>query len=177
MKVETFTMTKPVSARKNSLPGAEPAPVSARPAPKARILVVDDEPDTVELISFNLRNAGYEVVTAQDGAEALRKARAHSPSLVILDLMLPEIDGLEVNKLLRTDPGTAHIPVLMLTARAAEVDRILGLELGAKDYVTKPFSPRELLLRVCAACAFQLLQLTLARLCWSVASGRRVCRS
>jgi two-component system phosphate regulon response regulator PhoB len=116
--------------------------------PKKRVLVVDDEPDTVELIEFNLTNAGYDIVTAIDGAEALRKARAAEPDLIILDVMLPEIDGLQVCKLLRHDPATAKIPVLMLTAKAAEVDRILGLELGARDYVTKPFSPRELLLRV-----------------------------
>jgi DNA-binding response OmpR family regulator len=124
--------------------------MSTRPnaANKAKILVVDDEPDTVELITFNLRNAGYDVVSAADGAEALRKARTQSPNLIILDLMLPEVDGLEVSKLLRADVATAHIPVLMLTAKAGEVDRILGLELGAKDYVTKPFSPRELILRV-----------------------------
>lgn len=115
---------------------------------KHRILIVDDEPDTVELIEFNLRNAGYEVSSAEDGAEALRKARQNAPDLIVLDVMLPELDGLEVCKILRADPVTASIPVLMLTARAAEVDRILGLELGARDYVTKPFSPRELLLRV-----------------------------
>ena len=115
---------------------------------KSRILVVDDEPDTVELIAFNLKNAGYQVVSAADGAEALRKARSTEPQLIILDLMLPEIDGLEVCKMLRADPVTTHIPILMLTAKAAEVDRILGLELGARDYVTKPFSPRELILRV-----------------------------
>jgi DNA-binding response OmpR family regulator len=115
---------------------------------KQRVLVVDDEPDTVELIEFNLKNAGYDVITAGDGAEALRKARSSQPELIILDLMLPELDGLQVCKLLLNDPTTARIPVLMLTAKAAEVDRILGLELGARDYVTKPFSPRELLLRV-----------------------------
>ena len=106
--------------------------------PKQKVLVVDDEPDTLELIGFNLRNAGYEVVTAADGAEALRKVRSTAPDLVILDLMLPEIDGLHVCKLLQVDPNTARIPILMLTAKAAEVDRILGLELGARDYVTKP---------------------------------------
>src|SRR4051812_29874067 len=115
---------------------------------KQKVLVVDDEPDTVELIAFNLRNAGYSVVTAENGAEALRKARATPPDLVILDLMLPEVDGLEVCKILRADPLTSKVPVLMLTAKAAEVDRVLGLELGAKDYMTKPFSPRELVLRV-----------------------------
>lgn len=119
---------------------------TARVMPK--ILVVDDEPDAVELISFNLKGAGFDVVTAADGAEALQSARAHGPNLILLDLMLPEVDGLEVCKLLRRDPATAGIPIIMLTARAAEIDRVLGLELGADDYVTKPFSPRELVLRV-----------------------------
>jgi two-component system phosphate regulon response regulator PhoB len=113
-----------------------------------KILVVDDEPDAIELITFNLQNAGFQVVTADDGAAALRKARSTAPDLIVLDLMLPEIDGLEVCKLLRRDPATAAIPILMLTAKASEVDRILGLELGADDYVTKPFSPRELVLRI-----------------------------
>lgn len=115
---------------------------------KPRILVVDDEPDAVELIEFNLRNAGFEVVAALDGEEALKKARAYAPDLILLDLMLPEVDGLEVCKILRRDPATAAIPVMMVTAKAAELDRVLGLELGADDYVTKPFSPRELVLRV-----------------------------
>ena len=115
---------------------------------KRRILIVDDEPDTLELLEFNLRNAGYDVYAAEDGAEALRLAHKSAPDLIILDLMLPELDGLEVCKILHADPLTARVPILMLTARAAEVDRILGLELGARDYVTKPFSPRELLLRV-----------------------------
>jgi DNA-binding response OmpR family regulator len=115
---------------------------------KAKILVVDDEPDTIELISFNLQSAGYDVITAADGAEALRKARRHTPDAVVLDLMLPELDGLEVCKVLRRDPATEKIPILMLTAKAAEMDRIVGLELGANDYLTKPFSPRELVLRV-----------------------------
>ena len=116
--------------------------------PKQKVLIVDDEPDTVELIEFNLKNAGYETVSAADGAEAIRKARTNAPDLIILDLMLPEIDGLHVCKLLQADPSTAGIPIMMLTAKAAEVDRVLGLELGARDYVTKPFSPRELTLRV-----------------------------
>lgn len=113
-----------------------------------KILIVDDEPDAIELITFNLQNAGFQVVTADDGAAALRKVRSAAPDLIVLDLMLPEIDGLEVCKLLRRDPATAAIPILMLTAKASEVDRILGLELGADDYVTKPFSPRELVLRI-----------------------------
>ena len=115
---------------------------------KTKILVVDDEPDVVELIRFNLQAAGYDVVTADDGTEALRKALSASPDLIILDLMLPEVDGLEVCKLLRRDPHTKAIPIVMLTARAGEIDRVLGFELGADDYVTKPFSPRELVLRV-----------------------------
>ncbi|MBI3878546.1 MAG: response regulator transcription factor [Verrucomicrobia bacterium] len=113
-----------------------------------RILVVDDEPDAVELVEFNLKNAGFEVVTAADGAEAIKKARTFSPQLIVLDVMMPEVDGLEVCKILRRDPATAGVPIVMLTAKAAEIDRVLGLELGADDYVTKPFSPRELVLRV-----------------------------
>jgi two-component system phosphate regulon response regulator PhoB len=115
---------------------------------RSKILVVDDEPEAVELVEFNLKQAGYSVVTAADGAEALNKARATQPSLIVLDLMLPEVDGLEVCKMLRRDPATTGIPIVMLTAKAAEIDRVLGLELGADDYVTKPFSPRELVLRV-----------------------------
>ena len=112
----------------------------------ARVLVVDDEPDVLDLVTYNLGQAGFKTETATDGAEALRKARATSPDLIILDLMLPELDGLDVCKLLRGDPKTSAI--IMLTARAGEIDRIIGLELGATDYVSKPFSPRELVLRV-----------------------------
>ncbi len=115
---------------------------------RPKILVVDDEPDAVELVKFNLTQAGFDTLTAADGAEALRKAKSLLPSLVVLDLMLPEVDGLEVCKMLRRDPATAAIPIIMVTAKAAEVDRIVGLELGADDYVTKPFSPRELVLRI-----------------------------
>jgi len=113
-----------------------------------KILVVDDEPDALELIKFNLKAAGYDVVTADDGDEALKKARSLLPALIILDLMLPEVDGLEVCKILRRDQRVSATPIIMLTAKAAEIDRVLGLELGADDYVTKPFSPRELVLRV-----------------------------
>lgn len=114
---------------------------------KQKILVVDDEPDVVDLVAFNLKEAGFEVITATDGTEALRKARASLPQLIVLDLMLPGVDGLEVCKILRRDATTAGIPIIMLTAKAAEIDRIIGLELGADDYLTKPFSPRELVLR------------------------------
>jgi two-component system phosphate regulon response regulator PhoB len=115
---------------------------------KQRILVVDDEPEAVELVEFNLKQAGYAVTTAADGAEALKKARTQTPDLIVLDVMLPEMNGFEICKALRLDPATAKVPIIMLTAKAAEIDRVLGLELGADDYLTKPFSPRELLLRI-----------------------------
>ncbi len=115
---------------------------------KPKILVVDDEPDALEVLGFKLKEAGYTPIFATDGARAIAVARDERPALIVLDLMLPEIDGLEVCKILRRDPATAMIPVIMLTARAAEMDRVLGLELGADDYVTKPFSPRELVLRI-----------------------------
>jgi two-component system phosphate regulon response regulator PhoB len=114
-----------------------------------RILVVEDEKDVVDLLSLNLRKAGgFTVVSASDGAIGLGKARDEKPDLIILDLMLPKMSGLEVCKILKTDPGTRQIPVLMLTAKAEEIDRIVGLELGADDYVVKPFSPREIVLRI-----------------------------
>jgi two-component system phosphate regulon response regulator PhoB len=115
---------------------------------KPKILVVDDEPEVVELAGFNLKQAGFEVLSAADGSEAVRKARSLLPSLIVLDVMMPELDGFEVCKMLRRDPATAAIPILMLTAKAAEMDRVLGLELGADDYLVKPFSPRELILRI-----------------------------
>ena len=109
---------------------------------------MDDEPEAVELVEFNLKQAGYAVTTAADGAEALKKAHAQPPDLIVLDVMLPEMDGFEACKVLRLDPATQKVPIIMLTAKAAEIDRVLGLELGADDYLTKPFSPRELLLRI-----------------------------
>jgi len=115
---------------------------------KTKILVVDDEPDALEVLGFKLKEAGYAPLYAKDGARAIALARDEHPALIVLDLMLPQIDGLEVCKILRRDAATATIPILMLTARAAEMDRVLGLELGADDYVTKPFSPRELVLRI-----------------------------
>lgn len=115
---------------------------------KPKILLVDDEPDALEVLGFKLRESGFVPLFAKDGARALTIARDEHPALIVLDLMLPEVDGLEVCKILRRDAATAGIPVLMLTARAAEMDRVLGLELGADDYVTKPFSPRELVLRI-----------------------------
>lgn len=113
-----------------------------------RILVVDDEPDLLELVRVNLAQAGFEVTTAEDGREALAQVRRSLPELIVLDLMLPDVSGTEVCRRLRADPETESVPIIMLTARADEVDRVVGLELGADDYVTKPFSPRELALRV-----------------------------
>lgn len=113
-----------------------------------RVLIVDDEPDVVEVVEFNLRNAGYIVESADTGKDALDKVKNRTPDLIILDLMLPELDGIEVCKILKRNRATANIPVIMLTARASEVDRVLGLEIGADDYVVKPFSPRELVVRV-----------------------------
>ena len=111
-----------------------------------QILVVDDEASIRELLSFNLKKSGYEVETATDGRTALQKAP--EADLVLLDIMLPEVDGLEVCRQLKADPQTSGIPIIMLTAKAEEIDRVLGLELGADDYVVKPFSMRELLARV-----------------------------
>lgn len=118
------------------------------PSHGPRILVVEDEPDVVDMLTMNLRKAEFAVTTAADGAAGLRAAREQLPALIILDLMLPKMPGLEVCKALKSDPATKHIPIVMLTAKAEEVDRIVGLEFGADDYVTKPFSPREMVLRV-----------------------------
>ncbi|MEI8315461.1 MAG: response regulator transcription factor [Verrucomicrobiota bacterium] len=112
------------------------------------ILIVDDEPDVVDLLVFNLQKAGFKTVTAADGNVALQKVRTEMPALIVLDLMLPGLNGTEVCRQLKANPKTAGIPILMLTAKAEEVDRIVGLELGAEDYLTKPFSPRELILRI-----------------------------
>ena len=112
------------------------------------ILVVDDERDIVELVRYNLVQAGYRVSAAADGQQAIDMVRRDRPDLVVLDLMLPLMPGTEVARLLRQDEKTRDIPIIMLTARGSEVDRVVGFELGADDYVVKPFSPRELVLRV-----------------------------
>jgi phosphate regulon transcriptional regulator PhoB len=112
------------------------------------VLVVEDEPDIRDLIVLHLARDGFRCRTAASGAEALRQVKAQAPDLVVLDLMLPEMDGLEVCRRLRGDPATAGVPIIMLTARADEVDRVVGLEMGADDYVAKPFSPKELVARV-----------------------------
>jgi two-component system phosphate regulon response regulator PhoB len=113
-----------------------------------RVLIVEDEPDIRDLLVFHLEREGYQVTKSKTGPEALRSARSSPPDLVLLDIMLPEMDGLEVCRRLRQDPATQGLPIVMLTARGDEVDRILGLELGADDYVVKPFSPRELVARI-----------------------------
>jgi DNA-binding response OmpR family regulator len=113
------------------------------------ILIVEDERDVVDLLTLNLRKAGrFTILTAADGAAGLQMARSEKPAFIILDLMLPKMSGLEVCKILKTDPEARHIPIMMLTAKAEEIDRIVGLEFGADDYVTKPFSPREVILRI-----------------------------
>ncbi len=113
-----------------------------------RILVIDDDRQIVRLVRSYLEQAGYVVLSAYDGASALRTIRSERPDLVVLDLMLPDQDGWEITRLVRADVSTAAIPILMLTARVDDTDRIVGLELGADDYVTKPFNPREIVARV-----------------------------
>jgi DNA-binding response OmpR family regulator len=114
----------------------------------ARILIVEDDPDILELISLYLRKAGHSVDVLSDGSATLARVRAHPADLIVLDLMLPGMGGLEICHALRGDPATARLPIIMLTARSDESDRVAGLELGADDYVTKPFSPKELVARV-----------------------------
>lgn len=112
------------------------------------ILVVDDEADILQLIQYNLEKEGYKTLTTASGEEALREARRHLPNLIILDLMLPGLDGIEVCKQLRSSEDTKYIPILMVTAKSEESDIITGLEVGADDYITKPFSPKVLIARV-----------------------------
>ena len=113
-----------------------------------KILVVDDEPDIVELVAYNLQKEGFIVSSASDGEAALAKIREEKFDFIVLDLMLPGMPGMEICRVLRNDPKTRNLPVIMLTAKGEEVDKILGLEVGADDYLTKPFSPRELLARI-----------------------------
>ncbi len=125
----------------------QPLPKS-RVMSRERILVVDDEEDLLELVNYNLSREGYRVETVATGEAALAAARRHLPDLIVLDLLLPNVDGLEVCRLLKSDPQTKGIPVIMLTAKSEESDMVTGLELGADDYMTKPFSPRVLLARI-----------------------------
>lgn len=115
---------------------------------KGTILIIDDEKDLIELVRYNLEKEGYDCIAAGDGNSGLQIAIKHHPDLIVLDVMMPGMDGLEVCRKLRADPRANRIPLLMLTARAAEADRVVGLEMGADDYVSKPFSPRELVARV-----------------------------
>jgi len=114
----------------------------------SKILIVEDDPDIRELLRFNLEKAGYTLFLAEDGEKALTLARKHSPDIILLDLMLPGVDGLEVCRTLKKDPELQRIPVIMVTAKGEELDRVVGLELGADDYVVKPFSLREVVLRI-----------------------------
>ena len=137
-------MTSPAQRRR---PAGEPGspPGGER---LGRVLVVEDEPDVAELIRFNLHKEGYEVTVLGNGGDAIRHAREGQPDLVLLDIMVPQLNGWEVCRRLKQDPDTRRIPVIMVTGRVDEGDKVLGFELGADDYVTKPFSPRELVARV-----------------------------
>jgi two-component system alkaline phosphatase synthesis response regulator PhoP len=115
---------------------------------KEKILIVDDEPHILELVRFNLEAGGFKVIEAPDGQKAIELAQTENPDLILLDLMLPGTDGLEVCRILRQQKATREIPIIMLTAKSEEIDKVLGLEIGADDYITKPFSPRELTARV-----------------------------
>lgn len=115
---------------------------------RKNILLVDDEPDIVALLSYNLKKEGFSVDTAADGEAALAKIRGQKFDLVILDLMLPDIQGIDLCKMIRNNPHTVTLPIIMLTAKGEEIDKVIGLEVGADDYVTKPFSPRELTARI-----------------------------
>src|SRR3990170_7308101 len=115
---------------------------------KQTILVVDDENDILTLLKYNLEKAGFKVLSSQDGPEAINTAAKEKPDLIVLDIMLPSMEGTEVCRILKGRDGTRDIPIIMLTAKGEEIDRIVGFELGADDYIIKPFSPRELVLRV-----------------------------
>ena len=123
-------------------------PVGQGTMSQPKILVVDDEKPILEAIQYNLEKSGFRVLTAMDGEQALERCQRELPDLVILDLMLPKMDGLEVCRHVRQDPKTRRIPILMLSIKSDEMDKVVGLELGADDYLTKPFSPRELVARV-----------------------------
>src|SRR2546426_11823177 len=124
-------------------PMTQSPPRNASPQRRGRVLVVEDEPDVAELIRYNLVKEGWEVLTASSGAEALKRVREAHPDVVLLDIMVPHLNGWEVCRRLKEDPETRAIPVIMVTGRVEEGDKVLGFELGADDYVTKPFSPRE----------------------------------
>src|SRR5207245_10749842 len=125
-------------------------PAAAARQQQGRVLVVEDERDVADLIRYNLTKEGYDVVVAPTGSDALKQAREVHPDLVLLDIMVPQLNGWEVCRRLKQDADTKNIPVIMVTGRVEEGDKALGFELGADDYVTKPFSPRELLARISA---------------------------
>jgi two-component system alkaline phosphatase synthesis response regulator PhoP len=147
-------------ARRRQREGCQPGNLTATPLPRTlvapsmasvpakKILIIEDERDILQLVKLYLEKEGFRTVTASTGAEGLNCAKQSKPDLIVLDLMLPEIDGLEVCKRLRSAPETAMLPIIMLTAKAEESDQVIGLELGADDYVTKPFSPKALVARV-----------------------------
>jgi two-component system alkaline phosphatase synthesis response regulator PhoP len=115
---------------------------------RKKILIVDDDSELIELLSFNLKKAGFAIGTARDGVEALRKACSIAPDLILLDVMLPELDGFAVCEILRRDSATAPIPIILLTALSGELGRVVGLGCGANEYLTKPFSPQQVITRV-----------------------------
>ncbi len=140
---------------------------------KEKILVVDDEKSIAEAVTYTLKQEGFRTTIAHDGAKALELARRELPDLIVLDWMLPEVDGLEACRILKQDAKTAHIPVIMLTVKSEETDKVLGLEMGADDYMTKPFSSRELVARVKAvlrrrnaAASVELVQIGELRVDW-----------
>jgi two-component system phosphate regulon response regulator PhoB len=147
---KAFELASPAClTRLESVAGGAPVRyICVRSTSLAPILIIEDEKDIVDLIAYHLKQSGFSVTAALDGPSGLEKAKRERPSLIILDLMLPGIEGKDICRNLKSNPVTRSIPVLMLTAKAEEVDRIVGFELGADDYVTKPFSPRELVLRV-----------------------------
>jgi len=144
---ETGSFNNPVMLEAHGAPIMEEKD-RPRSLPMKQIYVVEDEKDIVELLQYNLEKEGYRVLSSLDGAEALKRIPEKSPDLILLDLMLPGTDGLTVCRTLKNNPKTAHIPVVMLTAKGEESDKVVGLELGADDYITKPFSVKELMARV-----------------------------
>lgn len=148
LKSSPFRLRSPDFSTESSTVPVDNAVLGSPPMARNRVFVVEDEPDIAEVLQYNLEREGYEVEVAHRGDTALETIRREPPDLLILDLMLPGIGGLELTRALQREARTARIPVLMLTAKGDEVDRIVGFELGADDYISKPFSPREVVLRV-----------------------------
>ncbi len=146
--VQTFSTDFSASSADGAAPLARRGLLSSPAMAQGRILLVEDEPDIAEVLRYNLEKEGFDVEVEERGDTALEHIRRDAPDLLLLDLMLPGLDGLEVARILQRDTHTRSLPLIMLTAKGEEIDRIVGLELGADDYVTKPFSPREVVLRV-----------------------------